>query len=105
MKKLGLKINPATGFENYNYLKSISEQEPMSTFRDFLQRYNNKVVVPALETILERIEFYHDKGIYMLKLGYTLPKLAIICLHKSSDYKFYPIFSSDSDLPEKYGKI
>ena len=37
----------------------------------------------------------------MLKLGCTLPNLAKICLHKSTDYKFYPFFSSDSDLLEK----
>ena len=47
------------------------------------------------------IEFYHDKGIDMLIFGYTLPNLANICLHKSTDYKFYPFFSSDSDLLEK----
>ena len=37
----------------------------------------------------------------MLKLGCTLPNLANICLHKSTDYKSYPFFSSDSDLLEK----
>ena len=47
------------------------------------------------------IEFYHDKGIDTLKLGCTLPNLANICLHKSTDYKFYPFFSNDSDLLEK----
>ena len=47
------------------------------------------------------IEFYHDKGIDMLKLGCTLPNLANICLHKSTDYTFYPFFSSDSDFLEK----
>ena len=49
----------------------------------------------------QMIAFYHDKGINMLKLGCTLPNLANICLHKSFDYKFYPFFSSDSDLLEK----
>ena len=47
------------------------------------------------------VEFYHDKGIYMLRLGCTLPNLANICLHNSTDHKFYPFFSSDSDLLEK----
>ena len=37
----------------------------------------------------------------MLKLVCTLPNLANICLHKSTDYKFYPIILSDSDLLEK----
>ena len=101
LKKLGLKTKPATGLENYNYLKSIWEQEKMKTFRDFLRRYNNKDVVPTLDAMQKMIDFYHDKGIDMLKLGCTLPNLANICLHKSTDYKFYPFFSSDSDLLEK----
>ena len=37
----------------------------------------------------------------MLKLDCTLTNFANICLHKSTDYKFYPFFSSDSDLLEK----
>ena len=44
------------------------------------------------------IEFYHNKGIDMLKLGCTLPNLANICLHKSTDSKFT---ESDKDLLEK----
>ena len=69
----------------------------MTTFRDFLHWYNNKYVVPTLNATQKMIEFYHDKEIDML----TLPNLANIRLHKSTDYKFYPFFSSDSDLHEK----
>ena len=47
------------------------------------------------------IEFYHKKGIDMLKLGCTLSNLANICLHKSTDSKFYPFTESDKDLLEK----
>ena len=47
------------------------------------------------------IEFYHNKGIDMLKLGCTLHKLASICLHKSTDSKFYLFTESDKDLLEK----
>ena len=47
------------------------------------------------------IEFYHQKKIDMLKLGCTLPNLANICLHKSTDSKFYPFTESDKDLLEK----
>ena len=46
-------------------------------------------------------EFYHDKGHDMLKLGLTLPNLANICLHKSTNHKFYPFFEGDKDLYEK----
>ena len=63
--------------------------------------YNNKDVVPTLEAMQKMIEFYHQKEIDMLKLGCTLPNLANICLHKSTDSKFYPFTESDKDLLEK----
>ena len=47
------------------------------------------------------IVFYHDKDNDMLKLGCTLPNLANICLHKSTDAKFYPFTEGDKDLLEK----
>ena len=50
------------------------------------------------------IAFYHDKDIDMLKLGCTLPNLANICLHKSTDAKFYPFIDGDKDLLEKFEK-
>ena len=37
----------------------------------------------------------------MLKLGCTLPYQANICLHKSTDAKFYPITEGYKDLSEK----
>ena len=46
-------------------------------------------------------EFYHNKGIVMLKFGCTLPSLAKFCLHKSTDSGFYPFTESDKDLLEK----
>ena len=47
------------------------------------------------------IEFYHNKGIDMLKLGRTLANLANICLHKSTDSKIYPFTDLDKVLLEK----
>ena len=66
-------------------------------FKDFLKWYNNKDVVPTLEAI----QFYHNKVNDMLKLGCKLPNLANICLHKSTNYKFYPFCESDKDLCKK----
>ena len=73
----------------------------MSSFKDFLRRYNNKDVVPTLEAMQKMIAVYHDKDIDMLKLGCTLPNLANICLHKSTDAKFYPFTEGDKDLLEQ----
>ena len=39
----------------------------------------------------------------MLKLGCTLPNLANICLHKSTDAKFFPFTEGDKDLSERIG--
>ena len=38
----------------------------------------------------------------MLKLGFTLPNLANVGLHKSTNYKFYPFCEVDKDLCEKF---
>ena len=73
----------------------------MQYFSDFLKWYNNIDVVPTLEAMQKMIEIYHNKRIDMLKLGCTLPSLANICLHKSTDSKFYPFTEWDKDLLEK----
>ena len=92
---------PPTGAENYSYLQSVWENNNMHFFSDFLKWYNNRDVVPTLEAMQKMIELYHNKGNDMLKLGCTLPNLANICLHKSTDSKFYPFTESDNDLFEK----
>ena len=58
---------------------------------------NNKDVVPTLESRRKMIAFYHDKYIHLLKLGCTLPNIADICQHKSTDAKFCPITEVDKD--------
>ena len=73
----------------------------MSSIKDFLRWYNNKDVVPTLEAMQKMIVFYHDKDIDLLKLGCNLPNLANICLHKSTDAKFYPFTEADKNLLEK----
>ena len=96
-----MKNVPPSGIDNYNYLKVVWEQEKMATFRNFVKWYNNKEVVPTLEAKQKMMEFYHNKGIDMLKLGGTLPNLANICLHKSTNHKFFPFVEADKDLHDK----
>ena len=73
--------------------------------KEFLRWYNNKDVVPTLESRQKKIDFDHDKDIDMLKLACTLPNLANICVHKSndakSDAKFYPFTEGDKYFLEK----
>ena len=100
--KLKLSKPPPTGIEKYQYLQQIWKQEQMSSFKDFLRWYNNEdVVVSILEAMQKMYAFYHDKDIDMLKLRCTLPNLANLCLHKSTDAKFYPCTDGDKDLLEK----
>ena len=99
--KLKLSKPPPTGTENYQYLQQIWKQEQMGSFKNFLRWYNNRDVVATLEAMQKRIAFYHDKDDDMLKLGCTLPNLANICLHKSTDAKLYPFTEGNKDLLEK----
>ena len=98
--KLRMDRIPPTGAENFSYLQSVWENHNMQNYSDFLKWYNNKDVVPTLEAMQKMIEFYHNKGIDMLKLGCTLPRFANICLHKWTDSKFYPFTESEKDLLE-----
>ena len=99
--KLKLSKPPPTGIENYLYLQQIWKHEQKNSFRDFLQWHNKKDVVPTLEAMQKMIAFYHDKDIDRLKLCCTLPNLANICLHKSTDAKVYPFTEGDKGLLEK----
>ena len=73
----------------------------MSTFRDFVKWYNNKDVVPTMYAMQKMMEFYHNKGIDMLKLGNTFLNLANICLHKSTNQKIFPSVEIDKNLHDK----
>ena len=90
-----------SGEENYQYLLDIWNHEKSCTFEDFLRWYNNKDVLPTLEAMQKMLVFYHKKRIDTLKLGCTLPNLAIICLHKSTSAKFCPFTETDKDLLQK----
>ena len=95
---------PPTGQENYSHLQAVWKSQNMRTFKDFLKWYNNKDVVPTLEAVQKMMKFYHDCGIDMLKLGCTLPNLANICLHSSTNAKLYPFTEHDRDLLNKIRK-
>ena len=48
------------------------------------------------------VEFYRNKGIEMLKIGFTIPNLANICLYRSTTAKFYPFTETDKELSSKF---
>ena len=100
VRKLRLNKLPPTGDENYAYLRSIWVSKGMKSFKHSFMWYNNRDVVPTPEAMQKMVEFYHQKEIDMLKLGCTSPNVANICLHKSTDSRFYPFTESDKDLLE-----
>ena len=68
-------------------------------FKDSLQKYNQKDVVPILKIYPKLIQFYHNQGIYMSKLGFTFP-----FLFRFQNYvpaQFYQFCEGDKDLFEK----
>ena len=70
--------------KNYQCLNSVRQQEDMRISKEFLSWYNNKHVVPTLESMQKMVDFYHNKGIDMLMLGCNMPNHGNICLHKST---------------------
>ena len=58
----------------------------------------------TLEAMKNMIEFYHCMRNDLLELGCTLPILANICLHSSTNVKFYAFPEADKDLLIKIGE-
>ena len=96
-----MERRPPTGAENYSYIQSAWRNINVQYLAGFLKWYNNKDVILTQEAMQKIIELYHNERIDMLKLGCTLPNLANICLHKSTDSKFYPFTESDKELLDK----
>ena len=49
-----------------------------------------RMYIPPWKRCKKKIQFYHNKGIDILKLGFNLLNLANIFLHKSTSYKICP---------------
>ena len=65
----------------------------MQSFRDFLRWFNNKDFATTLEAMQRLLEFYHNKGVLMLKLGCNSSNVANSFLDSSTE--------SDEDLLSK----
>ena len=98
--ELRLQNVPHTAIEVYQWLQQFWKPEQMNSIRDFLPSFNKKDVVPTVEAKQSKAS-HHDKHNDILKLGYTLPNLANICLHKSLDAEVYQFAEGDEDVVEK----
>ena len=67
--------------QNYAYCEQIWRDHDMKTFRDFLNRYKNRDVVPFLEAIGKQFLFYKLRHVDMFKDGISVPGLTMkFCL-------------------------
>ena len=102
LKQMKLTTPPLNGRDNYAYLQSIWECQGMTSVKDFARWYTNKDVVPTLEALQKMLHFYHNKNIDMTKVAKTLPGLANIILHQSTD-ALVPVFcAKDKDLDDTF---
>ena len=72
----------------------------MESFQDFLKWYDIKDVVLALEVLRKMMQFYHQKGIDVLKLGFTLPNSANCIFHSSTSLKSFPFNQEDKNFDD-----
>ena len=73
----------------------------MRSFKDFLLWHNDRDVPPIMKENRKFVVFYHDKDIDLLKICSKLLNLANICLHESTDAKYYLFAEEDKDLLKK----
>ena len=77
----------------------MGKRNHMESFQDFLKRYNNIEVVPTLE-VSQKMQFYHQKGTDLLKLGFTLRSLANLIFHSSTSLKLFPFNQEDKSFDD-----
>ncbi|PIK42584.1 hypothetical protein BSL78_20572 [Apostichopus japonicus] len=83
----------------YQYCQQVWQDHNMTSFRDFLEWYNNKDVVPFLEALDKMFHFYKEKKIDMFKQGISVPGLTLRYLFKDIRKDFFCLFpESHKDL-------
>ena len=97
---VALMSTPQGKEQNYQDLREVWKRNHMETFQHFLKWYNKKDVVPILEALQKMMQFYHQKGNDMLKLGFTLPNLANRILHSSTLLKFFAFNQEDKTFDD-----
>ena len=74
--------NEGISDEDYVGCQEACRDNGMTTLRDFLVWYNNRDVVPFLQTINIQFAFYQQRGIYMFKQGISVPGLTLLYLFR-----------------------
>ncbi|XP_046346617.2 uncharacterized protein LOC124127210 [Haliotis rufescens] len=71
--------------DNYTDLEEVWRREGMSTFRDFLEWYNNLDVGPFVEAVRAMQRFYFEDGIDLFKTTMSVPGVARQKLFRESE--------------------
>ena len=81
--------NEGISDEDYASCQEAWCDNDMTTLRDFLIWYNNKDVVPFLQTIDRQFAFYEQRDIDMFKQGISVPDLTSLYLFNDLPEKTY----------------
>ena len=81
--------NEGISDEDYASCQEAWRDNAMTTLRDFLVWYNNRDVVPFLQTIDRQFAFYQQRGIDMFKQGINVPGLTLLYLFNDLPEKTY----------------
>jgi len=69
-------VPPKTGIQNYQALQALWREQGMSTFKDYLQWYNNLDCGPFVSAVLKFQNFYKQNNLDVLKISVSLPGIA-----------------------------
>ena len=67
---------PKSGIQKYNDLQNIWKEKNMSSFRDFLEWYNNLDVSPLIKAVSALQNFYKSRSIDVFKTTISVPGVA-----------------------------
>ena len=87
LKKLQIKTKPISGLKNYKYLQKTWKKNVLLVFKGFLNCKTTQIKFKSSKNA-KIIEFYHNRGTNLLILDCTIPILANMGLHKSTNYTF-----------------
>ena len=70
--------------ENYAGLQKVWDENRMTTFRDFLEFYNNMDTGPFVTAVTRLQEFYFSKGVDVFKVAISAPGIARSMIFESA---------------------
>ena len=92
LKKVNVLDVDGEGQKNYEWLQEVWEVERFTSFKQFLELYNNLDVQPLVQAVQKMQLFYREKNIDLFKIAVSVPGIARKLLFVSTNANF-PLFS------------